>query len=155
MKTPRKRRPKTALGRAKNQVRGAFNRPNPYFEFIQRYGRPKLSTPDLIFGNLANLAGQEADDFLSWIEGIPSKLVSPFPAKPARTFEKLELPSQKIELPLISRLVWLSIFLRSEMDNLDRFVELANEFEQHMLLGQYEQAQRTLDTIRDSFGLSV
>src|SRR5580700_494757 len=71
------------LRQAKNAVRGAFNRPkSPYLESINRWGRAKLSPADLIVGGFSGLKDEDADQFLDWIKGFPSKTVQVFPTRP-------------------------------------------------------------------------
>jgi hypothetical protein len=152
----RSKSPDKDLRRAKNAVRGAFNVPKAsYLELTHRYGKPRLSTTDLIFGGLSKLGDKDAKQFLDWINGFPSKALQIYPTRNVEQHRELVLGDVKVQLPLLARLYWLSIFLEHSRENLGAFVRLSNEFEQHFLPGQFEKAQATLDEVKAIFGLSV
>jgi len=144
------------LRHAKNAVRGALNRPkSPYFETINRWGRAKLSPTDLIVGNLSTLAIEDAEQFLSWVKGFPSKSVKAFPTKPIQKPADMEMSAVKIRMPLIVRINWLSALLVGLVDDISQFLELRSSFEARFIAGRYDEAQQALDRIREQFGYSI
>lgn len=152
----RSKRTQRELRRVKNAVRGAFNRPKaPYLEFNVNWGRAKLSPPDLILGGFSHLDIAEAQQFLEWLKGFPSKAVQVYPVRPVRKATDLALESVTISLPLLARLNWLSTLLETSKDQLAAFVGRVNRYERAYLLAQYEDAQAVLDEIRNEAGLSV
>jgi hypothetical protein len=144
------------LRRAKNAVRGAFNRPkSPYFESINRWGRSKLSPADLIVGGFSNLNTDDAAQFLEWVKGFPSKAVQIFPTRPVEKPADLAMAPVKIRMPLLSRLNWLSALFFNVADDLLLFIALKTDFELRFIAGDYERSQSSLDQIKEKFGLSV
>ncbi|MGP0089071.1 MAG: hypothetical protein ACLPKB_03795 [Xanthobacteraceae bacterium] len=144
------------LRRAKNAVRGAFNKPKaPYFNATNRYGKAKLSTVDLILGGFSKLAPEEAGEFQQWIEGFPSKAVHIYPTRPIRNPFDLVLQPVTIRLPLLIRIYLLSTFLEKSRDRLASFLDLADQFERAFLAGRFENAQAALDEVKATCGYSV
>ena len=144
------------LRKAKNAVRGAFNKPRaPYLEHIQRYGHAKLSPVDLIVGGISQLGPEDANEFSEWLKGFPSKMVQVFPNHPIRKPIDLRLESVMIEMPLLTRSNWLSTLLHAAKDDLAIFVCAAGQIELLFLSGQYEKTQGLLDEIKERFGLSI
>jgi len=147
---------KKKLRRAKNAVRGAFNRPKaPYFEAINRWGRTKHSAADLILGGISKLGPSEAKEFMEWIQGFPSKAVQIFPTQPVQRPKELALELVKVGMPLLTRLNWLSNLLTKSADDIRLFVDLKARFEKSFLFGQFEDSQVVLDEVRSKFGFSV
>jgi hypothetical protein len=144
------------LRRAKNAVRGAFNKPKAsYLELTNHYGRAKLSPPDLILGGFSQLTPENAEQFLGWLKGFPSKTVQIYPHKPVQTPPELKLQPVTIALPLIVRLNWLSTLLEDSRTDLEQFVALTDRFEQVFLAADYESAHSILDEVQGKFGFSV
>lgn len=144
------------LRRVKNVVRGALNRPKaPYLEQHGRWGRTKLSTPDLILGGFSQLGPTDAEQFLEWLKGFPGKAVQVYPVKPIRKARELTLQTVTIPLPLIARVNWLSTLLEISKDRLATFADNVIRYERAYLMGEYPEAQQVLDEIRAEFGYSV
>lgn len=153
----RRSKPKRgSLKKAMNAVRGATNTPKAnYPDATKNYGRPKLSSIDLIIGGFAGLNPAEAEQFLHWIGGFPSKALHVYPIRPVSNPYDLNLGSVTVAMPLLDRLNWLSLFLSRSQCDLEIFVALKTDFETLFLTGEYGAAQERLDEIEDKFGLSV
>jgi hypothetical protein len=95
-------------------VRGALNVPKAaYLERTNRYGKPRLSPSDLVFGGLAKLQEKDAEQFLDWVNGFPSRALQIYPSRSVYDPRKLVLGEIKVALPLIARLYGYLLSLSS------------------------------------------
>lgn len=144
-----------SLRKAKNIIRGMFNRSNTYLE--QRNLRPKLgkSITDLIYEGLHDLSPRSEKLFFQWMSGYAGTVVPLIPTVPIRKWDGLKIPTVQFDVPLYERVRLTAHFLARRTEELRAFVCQRELLQTALFSGDFANATKALDSIEDAHGFSL